>query len=84
VNAEVGLAVAIEVQSTQFDRARDRQLEDASIDRSPLINGKARTSDVQRKQFHGIVSFGVPWCSMIQQCTWIPQGVIPSEAVLQA
>jgi len=60
MDAEIGLAVPVEVESPQRHRARDWQLEDPGVDSSALINGEARASDVQGEQFHGIVSSTLP------------------------
>jgi len=52
MNGEVSLTIAIKVERSQRDPARDRLLEDACIDGSSFVDRKARSRDIQRNQFH--------------------------------
>lgn len=52
VNAKVGLLIAIEIQSSEHNRARNGLLEDSRAYSPALIDRKTWSRDIQRNDLH--------------------------------
>jgi hypothetical protein len=61
MDREIGLAISIEIQRSQSDRAVDRLLENPGADCDAVVERQPRSRDVKRNQLHRSLHLRTCW-----------------------